>query len=55
MIRENDYDYDKDNNFLSNLKEYFDTHTKEEIEEEWNKTEEWDNGGITVNSILKDF
>lgn len=37
---------------LDSLKEYFANNSREQIEKDWNETEEWDNVGPTVEEFM---
>ena len=41
------------NNFVDELKEYFDSQTEEEKEKEWQRMSEWNNTGPSVEEWLK--
>ena len=41
------------NNFVDELKEYFDSQTEEEKEKEWERMSEWNNTGPSVEEWLK--
>lgn len=41
------------NNFLDELKEYFNSQTEEEKEKEWQRMSEWNNVGPFVEEWLK--
>ena len=40
-------------NFVEKLKKYFEETPREKVLEDWEKTKEWDNVGITVEEFLK--
>ena len=41
------------NNFVEELKEYFNSQTEEEKEKEWQRMSEWNNTGPSVEEWLK--
>lgn len=40
-------------NFVEKLKKYFEETPREKVLEDWEKTKEWDNVGVTVEDFLK--
>lgn len=40
------------NNFLENLRHYFENNSQEKILEDWAKTEEFDQGGVLMEDFL---
>lgn len=39
--------------FVEKLKKYFEETPREKVLEDWEKTKEWDNVGITVEEVLQ--
>lgn len=46
------HEWEKKPNFLEELREYFETTSREQILKDWEATKKWDNEGVIVEKVV---